>query len=58
MNDDVMYRFAFRWLRDKEQERESREHVTVAYAKWTLVAALAAVIIGVVGIIVTVTISR
>jgi len=29
MNNDVMHRFAFQWLRDKERERESRERVTV-----------------------------
>jgi hypothetical protein len=58
MNNDAMYRFAFQWVRDKERERENHERVTVAYAKWTLVAALAAVIIGVAGIIVTVMISR
>jgi hypothetical protein len=44
MNNDARYRFAFQWVRDKERGRENREHVTVAYAKWTLVAALAAVI--------------
>jgi hypothetical protein len=58
MNNDVMYRFAFQWLRGKEQERESRERVTVKYVKWTLIAAVAAVIIGVAGIIATVMISR
>jgi hypothetical protein len=58
MNNDVMHRFAFQWLRDKERERESRERVTVRYVKWTLVAAVAAVIIGVLAIIVTVMISR
>jgi hypothetical protein len=58
MNNDVMHRFAFQWLRDKERERESRERVTVRYVKWTLVAAVAAVIIGVSAIIVTVMISR
>jgi hypothetical protein len=58
MNNDVMHRFAFQWLRDKERERESRERITVTYVKWTLVAAVAAAIIGVLAIIVTVMISR
>jgi hypothetical protein len=58
MNNDVMYRFAFQWLRDKERERESRERVTITYTKWTFAAALAAVVTGVAGLIATILIGR
>jgi hypothetical protein len=45
--------FAFRWLREKERAREAREEASHWYSKWTFVAAVAAVIVGVVGVVVT-----
>jgi hypothetical protein len=54
-----------RWLSEKEQERgrrelarEHRERLTLTIAKWTLVAALAAVAIGIAGLIATMMVGR
>jgi hypothetical protein len=45
--------FAFRWLGDQAIERREREKQTLWYVRWTFVAALAAVLVGVVGIVVS-----
>jgi hypothetical protein len=44
---------AFRWLLQKEKEREARDQAMHWYSKWTFVAAVAAVIVGVIGILLT-----
>jgi hypothetical protein len=45
--------FAFRWLREKEKASELREAQMYRYVRSTLYAAVASVIVGVVGVIVT-----
>jgi hypothetical protein len=52
--DEPKRQCAFRWLRKKEEDRERREHSAQWYAKWTFWAAVAAVLIGIVGILVTI----
>jgi hypothetical protein len=42
--------FAFRWLGDEAIARRIREHKTYGFARWTLVAALAAVFVGILGV--------
>jgi hypothetical protein len=54
MFDEPKRQFAFRWLREKEFEDEQRAVSAHWYSKWTFVAAVAAVIVGVVGVLVTV----
>jgi hypothetical protein len=53
MFDEPRRQFAFRWLREKEKSREDRAEAAHWYSKWTFVAAVAAVIVGVIGVIVT-----
>lgn len=60
-----MVEVAVDWLREKEREREYRDSIiydsatqTLAYAKWTLIAAIAAVVVGIIGIIVTTVMGR
>jgi hypothetical protein len=53
INSEAKRQYAFRWLREKEQERENREWSTHKYVKWTFWAAVAAVAIGIVGVLVT-----
>jgi hypothetical protein len=45
--------FAFRWLKERDDAREGRGKDADWYTKWTFRAAVAAVIVGVVGIVVT-----
>ena len=45
--------FALRWLREKERAREAREDASHCYLKWTFAAAVAAVIVGIIGVAVT-----
>jgi hypothetical protein len=45
--------FAIRWLREKEKAREARDEAAQWYLKWTFCAAAAAVIVGIIGLIVT-----
>jgi hypothetical protein len=45
--------FAFRWLGDKAIERRERDKQTFWYVRWTFVAAVAAVLIGIIRIIVS-----
>jgi hypothetical protein len=54
ISNDEMLQVAFAWLRRKEQEREARELRSYAYLKWTLVAAITAVAIGIAGLIATI----
>jgi hypothetical protein len=53
INSEPKRQFAFRWLREKEQEREDRERSTHRYVKWTFWAAVAAVVMGIVTVFVT-----
>jgi hypothetical protein len=55
---DEMLQVAFNWLRQKEQEREIQERLTFVYIRWTLVAAIAAVLTGVAGLIATIFLSH
>jgi hypothetical protein len=43
--------FAFKWLREKEKARERREDQIQSYVRWTLYAAVAAVVVGVIGVL-------
>ncbi len=43
---------AFRWLREKEIAREAHDEAAQWYAKWTFWAAVAAVIVGIIGVVV------
>jgi anti-sigma-K factor RskA len=45
--------FAFRWLGDEARARRIREQRTYQYVRWTFVAAVAAVIVGLIGIAMT-----
>jgi hypothetical protein len=52
-NDERKRQAAFRWLGDKTSERTVREKSTLWYARWTFFAAIVGVIIGIVGVLVT-----
>lgn len=54
ISDEPKRQYAFRWLRQKEKDREQREHSTHWYVKWTFWAAVGAVLIGIVGVTVTI----
>ena len=45
--------FAFRWLREQEATRKVRDRQMHFYARWTFWAAVAAVVVGVIGVVVT-----
>ena len=45
--------FAFRWLREQASARKLREEQTYRYVRWTFWAAVAAVIVGIIGVAVT-----
>jgi hypothetical protein len=53
INSESKRQYAFRWLREKEREREDRERSTHSYVQWTFWAAVAAVIVGIIGVAVT-----
>lgn len=53
ITDEPKRQFAFRWLRQKEKDRERREVLAQWYAKWTFWAAIAAAVIAVIGVLVT-----
>ena len=53
MFDEPRRQFAFRWLRERELEDEQRANSAQWYAKWTFMAAVAAVIVGIIGVLVT-----
>jgi hypothetical protein len=48
ISDEPKRQHAFRWLRNKERDRELREASARWYAKWTFWAAVGAVVIGLV----------
>jgi hypothetical protein len=54
MSPEPKRQFAFRWLREQERAREIRDMRTFDYVRWTFWAAVGAVIIGVIGVAVTV----
>ena len=45
--------FALRWLREREVERARQEQKIRCYVRWTFGAAVAAVFVGIVGVLVT-----
>jgi hypothetical protein len=45
--------FGFRWLAERERARKAREETNIWYARWTFYAAVAAVVIGILGVAVT-----
>lgn len=51
--DGPKRQFALRWLREQEARRESRERKTFCYVKLTLIAAVAAVLVGILELIET-----
>jgi hypothetical protein len=54
INSEPKRQYAFQWLHEKEQQRESRERSTYRYVQWTFWAAVSAVAIGIAGVIVTI----
>ncbi len=52
-NDEAKRQAAFRWLGDVAAARRARELRSHNYVRWTFYAAVAAVIVGVIGITVT-----
>jgi membrane protein YqaA with SNARE-associated domain len=53
-NTDMMQVVAREWLREKEETRERRERLAYRYVKWTLIAAVVAVFVGIAGIVATI----
>jgi hypothetical protein len=45
--------FAFRWLAERQTKKEFREQKIYSYMQWTFWAAVAAVFVGIIGVIVT-----
>jgi hypothetical protein len=45
--------FAYRWLGDKAMERTQREKRTFRYVRYTLIAAVIGVFVGIAGVLVT-----
>jgi hypothetical protein len=54
ISDESKRQYAFRWLRERERERERREHSMHWYVRWTFWAAVGAVLIGIIGVTVTI----
>jgi hypothetical protein len=48
--DEPKRQAAFRWLGDEAQARRLRDEKTYHYVRWTFFAAIAAVIVGLVGV--------
>ena len=46
--------FAFRWLREQENAKALRERQLHWYAQWTFWAAVGAMLVGIIGVLVTV----
>jgi hypothetical protein len=44
---------ALDWLHEKDQDRRAREDKVFHYTRWTLVAAVAAVFVGIASVVVT-----
>ena len=53
MSPEPKRQYAFRWLREQERERNVRDKQTYKYVRWTFWAAVAAVIVGIIGVTVT-----
>jgi hypothetical protein len=53
MNHQPQRQFAYRWLREQETARILREQQMHCYVRWTLWVAVAAVIVGIIGVVVT-----
>ncbi len=51
---EVKLRFLRKWLREKELKHEGREENTFWYTRWTFWAAISAIVVGLVGIAVTI----
>ena len=45
--------FAFRWLREQENAKALREQRSYRYLQWTFWAAVGAVVVGIIGVLVT-----
>jgi hypothetical protein len=52
-NNNAKYTFALEWLREQEATRELRERRIFSYAQRTFWAAVAAVVVGVIGVVAT-----
>ncbi len=52
-NDEAKRQAAFRWLSGEAAARRNREVRTYKYGRWTFFAAVAAVVVGVLGVVVT-----
>jgi hypothetical protein len=52
-DDEAKRQAAFRWLDETASTRRIREEQTYEYSRWTFFAAIAAVIVGVIGVVVT-----
>jgi hypothetical protein len=53
-NDEAKRQAAIRWLADEARDRREREGRSFWYMQWTFFAAIAAVVVGMIGIAVTV----
>jgi hypothetical protein len=52
-NDEAKRQAAIHWLAEQARDRRDREKRSFWYARWTYFAAIAAVIVGVIGVAVT-----
>ena len=52
--DEPKKHFALRWLREKEKRRETRDNTAQWYSKWTFWAAVAAAVLALIGIVVSI----
>ena len=52
-NDERKRQAAFLWLSEQAKKRRERETQTFGYVRWTYYAAIAAVVVGVIGVAVT-----
>jgi hypothetical protein len=50
-NDEAKRLAAFRWLSEQARSRRNREVCTLRVAWWTLIAAIAAVLVGIIGLV-------
>ena len=50
LTDELKRQAAFRWLGDEAEARRLREEQTHHYVRWTFFAAVAAVIVGLIGV--------
>jgi hypothetical protein len=50
MNDEKQRQVAYRWVREQERERERQTAQMLRYVRWTLIAAVAAVLVGIIGL--------